>query len=200
MKRDFSDGMTTVTAAFETGAAGEVALLLGELGVDEASFLERGLVRFEDADNGDLVVVQVDADGREHELLSGAAVAWGEMQAAAVVDGCELLMVSAYRSVERQGEIVRGKFLRGLGAEEIFAVSAPPGFSEHHTGRAVDISTPGYAALEEEFEKSAAFGWLGENARRFGFAMTYGRENAYGFLYEPWHWVFKEGERLKEKG
>ncbi|MFT5905342.1 MAG: D-alanyl-D-alanine carboxypeptidase [Cryomorphaceae bacterium] len=199
MKRDFSDGITSATAA---KAVEEVALLLGELGVDEGYFLERGLVKFEDvvATGGELVVVQVDADGREHELVDAAAVAWREMMAAALGDGCELLMVSAYRSVERQGEIVRGKFLRGLGADEIFAVSAPPGFSEHHTGRAVDISTPGYAALEEEFEESAAFGWLGENAGRFGFTMTYGRENAYGFLYEPWHWVFLEGDTLKDKG
>ncbi len=172
--------------------------LLNELGVadGEGFFLERGLVRFEEACEDDLQVVQVDEDGREHELVGDAAVAWREMEAAALADlgeGSGLLLVSAFRSVERQAEIVRGKFLRGISNEEIFAVSAPPGFSEHHTGRAVDISTPGYVALEEEFEESAAFAWLSENARRFGFSMTYGRENPYGFLYEPWHWCFLGG-------
>lgn len=175
-----------------------IAEVLGELGVDEAYFLARGLVKFEDAGcdgvENELVVVQVDEDGREHELVSAAALAWEEMRVAALDElgeECELLLVSAYRSVERQGEIVRGKFLRGLGAEEIFAVSAPPGFSEHHTGRAVDISTPGFEALEEEFEGSVAFGWLVKNAGRFGFSMTYGRENPFGYLYEPWHWCFR---------
>lgn len=178
-----------------------IAEVLGELGVSEDAFLERGLVRFEDAglvgdgDGGALVVVQVDEDGREHELVAEAATAWQEMKEAATSDlgdGCGLLLVSAYRSVERQAEIVRRKFLRGIGVEEIFAVSAPPGFSEHHTGRAVDISTPGYAALEEEFEQSKAFAWLVEHAEKFGFSMTYGRGNAYGYLYEPWHWCFRE--------
>jgi zinc D-Ala-D-Ala carboxypeptidase len=173
----------------------KIELLLRDLGVDEVYFLERGLVRFEEVPCCELAVVQVDEDGRVYELVAEAAEAWGAMQNAALADGIELLMVSAFRSVARQWEIIRGKFLRGLGAEDIFAVSAPPGFSEHHTGRAVDISTPGFAALEEEFEESAAFAWLCENAERFGFSMTYGRGNEYGFLYEPWHWVFDGGKR-----
>jgi D-alanyl-D-alanine carboxypeptidase len=202
MKKISDNDLASKIVENDMATVGETASLLKNLGVDEGYFLERGMVRFDDvAVTGDeLVVVQVDDDGREHELVAGAAMAWRKMMDAATVDGCELLMVSAYRSVERQSEIVRGKFLRGQGAEEIFAVSAPPGFSEHHTGRAVDISTPEYAALEEEFERSAAFGWLGENAGRFGFTMTYGRGNAYGFLYEPWHWVFGVGESVKEKG
>ncbi len=170
-----------------------IAEVLGELGVGVDYFLDRGLVRYVDVVADELVVVQVDDDGREHELVAVAAVAWEKMLKAAMGDGVELLMVSAYRSVARQAEIVRGKFLRGLSNEEIFSVSAPPGFSEHHTGRAVDISTPGYAALEEEFEESVAFRWLCENAGAYGFSMTYGRGNPYGFLYEPWHWCWLGG-------
>lgn len=167
-----------------------IAGVLGELGVDEGYFLERGLVRFQDACSDELCVVQVDDDGRVHELVAEAAVAWRDMLAGALAVGVVLELVSAYRSVARQAEIVRGKFLRGVSNEEIFSVSAPPGFSEHHTGRAVDLSMPGYMALEEEFEQSVAFRWLCENAGRYGFSMTYGRGNPYGFLYEPWHWCY----------
>ncbi|MGJ8655546.1 MAG: M15 family metallopeptidase [Akkermansiaceae bacterium] len=185
------DGLAA-SVAEGVSALEEVGVLLGEMGVDDGYFLRRGLVRFDDAGSGELVVVQVDDDGREHELVAGAGEAWLEMKGAALADGVVLEMVSAFRSAERQAEIVRGKVLRGLGVDEIFAVSAPPRFSEHHTGRAVDISTPGYAVLEEEFEESGAFEWLGENAGRFGFSMTYGKGNVYGFLYEPWHWVWSE--------
>ena len=171
-------------------ALDDVRVLLAEHGVGDEYFIDRGLVKFTDAKAEDLVVVQVDADGREHELVTGAGDAWLEMQKAAKADGVELEMVSAFRSVERQAEIVRGKFQRGLGVDEIFAVSAPPGFSEHHTGRALDISTPGYAVLEQEFEESEAFRWLGENAKKYDFTMTYGKGNTYGYLYEPWHWVW----------
>ena len=170
--------------------------LLEKLGVNQAYFMDRGLVKYEDAPEKQLRVVQVDdlkeGGQREHELISEAAEAWHQMKLAAQNDGVELVMVSAYRSVARQAEIVGKKYERGLGAEDIFAVSAPPGFSEHHTGRAVDISTPGYAVLEEEFEESEAFRWLTERAGEFGFTMTYPRENAYGFLYEPWHWVWND--------
>ncbi len=170
----------------------DLEFLYGELGVDEGYFKNRGLERFDEALAVELVVVEEDANGRVYELVEGAAAAWRAMKDAAAADGCELLMVSAFRSVVRQAEIVRGKFLRGLVAEEIFAVSAPPGYSEHHTGRAVDISGPGYAVLEEEFEESKEFRWLCENAGRFGYSMTYGRGNVYEFLYEPWHWVYSE--------
>lgn len=169
----------------------DVAKILVDLGVNDAYFLERGLVKFADASSSDLIVVKVDADGREHELVASAGDAWQAMKDAAEADGIELEMVSAFRSAERQAQIVRGKFQRGLGMDEIFAVSAAPGFSEHHTGRAVDISTPGYAVLEEEFEESSAFRWLQMNAETFGFSMTYERGNTYGYLYEPWHWVWK---------
>ena len=45
-------------------------------------------------------------------------------------------------------------------------VSAPPGYSEHHTGYAVDISTPELGdELSVAFERTAAFRWLAANAR-----------------------------------
>jgi len=116
------------------------------------------------------------------------------MKNAAKVNGVELEMVSAFRSKARQAQIVRGKFQRGLDFDEIFAVSAAPGFSEHHTGRAIDISTPGYKALEEEFEESDAFRWLADNSEIFGFSMTYKKGNVFGYLYEPWHWVWNESK------
>ena len=72
--------------------------------------------------------------------------------------------------------------------QEILSVNAPPGYSEHHTGQAIDITTPGYEPVEEVFETSPAFAWLSREAGRFGFSMPYTRENPYGIVYEPWHW------------
>ncbi|MCP5535129.1 MAG: M15 family metallopeptidase [Akkermansiaceae bacterium] len=159
-----------------------------QLGLTVSDFTGRGLVPFADAD--ELETVQVDEDGRVHELVPAACAAWEAMKQAAQCDGVELYIVSAFRSIARQAEIVRAKFLAGQGNDEIFAVSAPPGFSEHHTGRAIDVSAPGEAVLEAEFEQSSAFDWLERNATRFGFTMTYPRDNTYGFSYEPWHWCY----------
>ena len=75
--------------------------------------------------------------------------------------------------------------------EEILKVSAAPGYSEHHTGLAVDVASPGSRPLTEEFEESEAFAWLSDNAETYGFSMTYPKGNRYGFDYEPWHWSIK---------
>ena len=79
---------------------------------------------------------------------------------------------------------------------EILEVSAAPGYSEHHSGRAIDLTAPGYAALEEEFENSPSFAWLRRNARRFGFALSYPRKNRHGIAYEPWHWCWHAERRV----
>jgi D-alanyl-D-alanine carboxypeptidase len=138
----------------------------------------------------ELEVVSVDAHGREHRLIPAAAQAWRTMQQAAASQQVTLSVVSAFRGLERQAEIIRGKMACGLPVEAIFCASAPPGYSEHHTGRAVDITTPGAKPLEEEFETTEAFAWLTANAARFGFSLSYPRANRYGFMYEPWHWYF----------
>jgi D-alanyl-D-alanine carboxypeptidase len=159
-----------------------------ELGLQEEDFLQRGLVLYEEASG--LIIAQEDENGRIHELVPEACQAWRLLKNAAKKQGHNLFIVSAFRSVSRQAEIIRDKHLAGIGNDEIFAVSAPPGFSEHHTGRAIDISTPGYPVLEEEFEQSEAFHWLLKNAQDFGFFMSYPRGNKLGYLYEPWHWCY----------
>lgn len=162
--------------------------VLRELGLLEEDFLQRGLMPYEEA--SDLVIAQEDKNGRIHELVPDACHAWHRLKMAAKKQGHDLFIVSAFRSVSRQAEIIRDKQRSGISNDAIFAVSAPPGFSEHHTGRAIDISTPGYAVLEEEFEHSPAFHWLEENAQHLGFSMSYPRGNKLGYLYEPWHWCY----------
>ena len=115
------------------------------------------------------------------------------MQAAAATEEITLWVISAFRSVARQEEIVAGKLRRRLSCEQILEVSAYPGFSEHHTGTAIDISTPGCPDLIEDFEITAAFHWLSDNAGRFGFALSYPRNNPHGVTYEPWHWKWHDG-------
>ena len=135
--------------------------------------------------------IGLDTQDREQFLAPRAARAWARMREAAARDGVELQVVSAFRSVEYQLGIIRRKLERGQTMEQILRVSAAPGYSEHHSGRALDITTPGFAALAEEFENSPAFAWLSTNARRFNFRMSYPRKNPHGIAYEPWHWSWK---------
>jgi D-alanyl-D-alanine carboxypeptidase len=139
----------------------------------------------------ELVSVGVDIHGREQRLTPGTAIAWNEMKAAAEKDGEILQLVSAFRSVDYQKQLIQRKLAAGKSWDEILRVSALPGFSEHHTGRTIDVTTPGSKVLEEEFENTSAFQWLARRAMEFGFAMTYPRGNEFGVAYEPWHWTFR---------
>ncbi|HEU4664164.1 MAG TPA: M15 family metallopeptidase [Dokdonella sp.] len=145
----------------------------------------------------ELACIGEDIHRRRQWLAPRAARAYARLRAAAAADAIELQLVSAFRSAEYQLGIVKRKLERGQSIDEILRVSAAPGYSEHHSGRAVDLTTPGFAALEEEFEHSSAFAWLVANAARFGFALSYPRDNAHGIAYEPWHWCW---HRAKSSG
>lgn len=168
----------------------KVDSILASLGISLDTIASRSLVLYPEA--AELVVAETGENGREHLLVPAAARAWSALRQAAQADRVAITIVSAFRSVERQAEIVRAKLARGQSIDEILSVSAPPGYSEHHTGRAVDLTTEGVRPLEVEFEGTAAFEWLSGNAERFGFFLSYPRQNPYGYLYEPWHWCFRE--------
>jgi D-alanyl-D-alanine carboxypeptidase len=134
-------------------------------------------------------------DGRMLRLTPRAAAAWRRMQQAAAKDGITLVPLSAYRSVARQTAIIRRKLARGQSIEEILRVSAVPGCSEHHTGRALDIGCPGHLQLEESFARTPAFRWLRHHARRLRFFLSYPKRNSHGINYEPWHWCWRPPPR-----
>lgn len=157
-----------------------------ELGIPADYAVNRRLPYYAEAVG--LVDVGPNLVGRMQRLTPEAADRWQRMAAAAGNDGRRLLIVSGFRSFDYQGELIRKKLAAGQEIGEILRVNAAPGFSQHHTGAAIDIATPGSRPLTEEFEHSEAFRWLSENAAGFGFSMTYPRDNAAGFIYEPWHW------------
>ena len=161
-----------------------------ELGIPESYGLDGGPPVFEEAT--ELVEVGPNLVGRMQRLTPATATAWSAMQAAASGDAIRLLIVSGYRSFDYQARLIRKKINAGQTIEAILKVNAAPGFSEHHTGNAVDIATPGSRPLTEEFEATPAFEWLRANAESFGFSMTYERDNPWGFIYEPWHWSLKD--------
>ncbi len=163
----------------------EVKAVLDALQIPYGLIAARTLVLHPEAE--ELVLAETGDNGREHLLVPAAAKAWRDLSGAALSDGIAVKIVSAFRSVDRQAEIVRAKLARGLSLEDILCVSAPPGYSEHHTGCAVDINTPGCVATEEPFEDTNAFRWLRAHAGGFGFTLSYPRGNALGFAYEPWH-------------
>lgn len=138
----------------------------------------------------ELVTVRVLKDGRELKLVATAARAWQTMGKQAAAEGVSLLLISGFRSVEYQRQIIDRKQAAGKSVAEILSVNAAPGYSEHHTGRAVDIGTPDCPPLLEDFERTPAFAWLVQRAEGLGFRLSYPRGNPHGVIYEPWHWFY----------
>jgi D-alanyl-D-alanine carboxypeptidase len=160
-----------------------------ELGIPDDYGAAGGPPRFDEAE--ELVEVGQNLVGRMQRLAPKAARQWESMVDAADQVGIQLLIVSGYRGIEYQAGLIRKKLETGQSIEDILAVNTAPGHSEHHTGLAVDIATPGSRPLTEEFEDTNAFRWLQSRAIEFGFSMTYPRDNPWGILYEPWHWSLK---------
>ena len=131
-------------------------------------------------------------DGRPMFMAPAAAIAWCSMQTSARVEGIMLESISTFRSIAHQRALVERKLARGDAVDQVFSVNAVPGYSEHHSGRAIDIGTPGCPALDEAFEHTPAFAWLQQHAERFGFRLSYPRDNRHGVIYEPWHWFHVE--------
>jgi D-alanyl-D-alanine carboxypeptidase len=169
-----SSSNKTPLAALES----QIAALQKELGISASYAAAHKLKPCMEC--ADLVSIGKDIFDRNQRLTPGAARAWADMKSAATIDAVEL-------------HIIRKKLLAGQEIKRILEVSAAPGYSEHHTGRALDISTPGYQPLEEEFENSDAFQWLQTSAARFGFKMSFPRNNPHQLAYEPWHWCWSAG-------
>ncbi|MFP4254472.1 MAG: D-alanyl-D-alanine carboxypeptidase family protein [Halothece sp.] len=134
----------------------------------------------------------VTADDRI-KLRTPAAENLIEMQAAAREDGVSLVPLSGYRSLEEQKSLFFGiKAKRGQVARERATVSAPPGYSEHHTGYAIDLGDGKMPAthLQKDFAKTEAFQWLKENAAHYSFELSFPEDNSQGVSYEPWHWRY----------
>ncbi len=140
----------------------------------------------------DLVEIENDIYGRPQKAARVVAEAWPQMKAQAAREGVVLNLVSAFRSVDKQAEIIKRKINSGARIEEILQECAAPGYSEHHSGRALDLTTSGCEPLTEAFDKTEAFTWLQDNANLFSFGLSYPKGNKCGIAYEPWHWAFNE--------
>jgi D-alanyl-D-alanine carboxypeptidase len=144
------------------------------------------------AEATELVSVGSNPDGRDVRLTPVAAKAWSGMKEAAAQSGVTLIALSGFRSIERQSEIIRAKLAAGDPIEAILRAVAAPGYSEHHTGRAIDIGGAEGPYLTEDFAQTPAFRWLEAHAGEFGFTLSYPSGNAHGITYEPWHWCYQK--------
>ena len=142
------------------------------------------------AEPDDLMDIGPNIMGRPQQLSGITVPAWRHMVEAAADDDVQLLIVSGFRSIADQVRLIIKKLNDGQHIDDILRVNTAPGYSQHHSGRAIDIATPGIRPLTTEFAESSAFQWLTRNSASFGFSMPYDLGNIYDIDFEPWHWFF----------
>lgn len=126
--------------------------------------------------------------------------AFTELFRDAEAQGYTLCICSGFRSYDDQQELFLGN-LESEGEEYAHLFSAYPGRSEHHTGLAIDITSPSMDwALSQDFADYAEGKWLSEHCQDYGFILRYpeGKENITGYGYEPWHFRYVGKDVAKE--
>ena len=118
------------------------------------------------------------------------AEVWPHLQKmldASLASGVSIEILSAFRSFDTQTSLKSAyKVTYGSGANKF---SADQGYSEHQLGTTLDFTTPKIGAVLSGFDKTAEYKWLQENAHKYGFILSYPKENSY-YIFEPWHWRF----------
>lgn len=101
--------------------------------------------------------------------------------------GMDLKIISAYRSFDEQSSL-KGVYTvnYGSGANTF---SADQGYSEHQLGTTLDFTTTSVGATFSGFSKTPEYKWLLANAYKYGFILSYPKDNTY-YQYEPWHFRF----------
>ncbi|MGM0212644.1 zinc D-Ala-D-Ala carboxypeptidase [Enterococcus sp. AZ109] len=139
-----------------------------------------------------------------HQVDSRIAADYEAFATAASEAGYPLVIVSAYRSVAAQQEVFStnvNSLMSSQGLTEADAIAktketiTEPGYSEHHTGLAVDIvdqewyNTYPNQVLDASYGSQPGAQWIAENAPEYGFIIRYpdGEEDITGITYEPWH-------------
>jgi D-alanyl-D-alanine carboxypeptidase len=148
---------------------------------------------YNEAVESDLVVVgEYRQTGRQVKLRPDAASALARLMARAAGEGIKMVPISGFRSIAYQETLFQKAIVKHGSEAAAGRWVARPGYSEHHTGLAIDLGDEANPACDVEtlFEETPAFRWLTTNARQFGFEMSFPRNNERGINYEPWHWRF----------
>lgn len=134
---------------------------------------------------------------KTEQVLEGIWPYLSQLLSDAASAGIEIKIASSFRSFESQIGLKNAyKVTYGSGANSF---SSDQGYSEHQLGTTIDFTNlkRGSVFSDSAFEKSDTFLWLKDNAYKYGFVLSYPKNNAY-YIYEPWHWRFV-GRALAKK-
>lgn len=198
-----SESAEASPSASPTPTAGEVNGVLDAKFTDTSSTLLLANKKHALPDGyepSDLTPVTVPANKTGILMRAEAVNALKEMFDAASADGVTLLAGSGYRSEAYQRQLYDG-YVAQYGTARADAISSRPGYSDHQTGLAIDISDhDGATFLNQSMENTPEGQWLYQHAHEYGFILRYpkGKESITGYSFEPWHYRYV-GKEWSEK-
>ena len=154
-------------------------------------------------DAADLVQVASYPEGtsqRAEKMHPEAAAALLNMVAAARADGIWLVPASGFRTFAQQRTLFNTQVAKKGSPEAAAKISAPPGYSEHHTGYAIDLAdgnSPQNQDISPAFANTPAYRWLVNNAATYRFELSFPENNPQGVSFEPWHWRYVGSPQAK---
>ena len=131
-------------------------------------------------------------DDEIFQVEKQTAAQFRKLQNETAQKGIEILLSSAYRSVEKQ-QAIKEELTAEYGEEYGKQFVAAPGYSEHHTGLALDFvaKIDGKWLIEnkEIFDRAEELQPVYDILPRYGFILRYlkGKEEITGYPAEPWH-------------
>jgi D-alanyl-D-alanine carboxypeptidase len=163
--------------------------------ISTVSTRKLGHFAYQEADNNKLMIIGSYAKGeyQRFELMDiEAGKALMKLISAARDEGIWIIPVSGFRTIEYQEKLFQAQIKRRGSEKEAAKLSAPPGYSEHHTGLAIDLANGKNIGqdVKYEFAQSDAFRWMALHGKEYGFEMSFPQGNTQGVSYEPWHWRY----------
>lgn len=113
-----------------------------------------------------------------------------EMAQEASQDSIQIIVDSGYRSSSFQTRIIKRRMAKGESFIRVLRFVAPPGYSQHETGRAVDL-----VPSEASFVNTDTYNWLKNHASKWGFAESFPKDSLSNLRAEPWHWYWQGQEK-----
>lgn len=134
-------------------------------------------------------LVLVDSYAKENMYLNVECKnAFIELAKKAELEGYNIRAISTYRTYGYQ-ENLYNNYVKHDGILKADTYSARPGYSEHHTGLAIDVDNKDLSYTN--FFNTKEFNWMQENAYKYGFILRYPKdETITGYIYEPWHYRY----------
>lgn len=115
-----------------------------------------------------------------------------ELRQAVLEKGLDIELESTYRTIEEQ-QTIWDEWTELLGKDYVEAYVAVPGYSEHHTGLAIDvcldIDGQRFNMNDQLLTMTEQFEIMNEELAENGFILRFPKEKEEitGYHYEPWH-------------